>query len=340
MNQENFRSHRLRNLLHSVLLLGAMVILLAWIGRLFFGTAGVALAVVAVTALFTLGRVSPRWVLKMHRARPLSPREAPGLYRLLSELASTAELRAVPGLYLVPSPAVNAFAVGNPSESAIGITQGLLASLDRRELAGVLAHEISHVRHHDLWVMGLAQLLGRMTRSLSTFGQLMLLLAAPAMLLGGYQVPWVALLLLIAAPSASALLQLALSRTREFEADLGAARLTGDPLGLASALNRLNARQGGWWQVFFPTPRRQESTLLDSHPATAERVARLRSLVEHPAPHRRAEVTATRPTPVRRAPVRHPAVEPLPVPVWVVRVPRRYPAPPEWGRRYLSATGW
>ena len=286
MNQERVWSHKLRNLLHSVLLLAAMVILLAWIGVIFFGAPGVTLAILAGAALLTLGRVSPRWILRMHRARPLSPHGAPGLYRLVGELARRAGLRRAPALYFVPSPATNAFAVGNAEESAIGVTQGLLRSLDRAELAGVLAHEISHIRHRDLWVMGLAQLLGRMTRNLSWLGQLMLLVSFPAMLMGGFEVPWAAVLVLVSAPILSALLQLALSRTREFEADLGAARLTGDPLGLASALNRLEAHHGGWWRLFVPVRRRQESSLLDSHPATAERVERLESLVDRRQPQR------------------------------------------------------
>ncbi len=323
MKHEFLKNHRLRNLLHSVLLLGAMVILLAWLGRLLLGTAGFVLAIVAVAALFTLGRVSPHWVLRMHRAQPLSPHQAPDLHRLVGELARRAELQAAPDLYLVPSPAINAFATGNASESAIGVTRGLLASLDRRQLAGVLAHELSHIRHHDLWVMGLAQLLSRMTRSLSLFGQLMLLLAAPALILGGLQMPWVALLLVIGAPSASALLLLALSRTREFEADLGAARLTGDPLGLASALEQLEVRGGGWWRVLFPVRRRPESSMLDSHPATPERITRLRSLVDRHEP---------RQIRIRRPPVRLPAPEPRLAPIRVVRVPRRYP--------YFSERGW
>lgn len=231
----------------------------------------------------------------MHRAQPLSPHQAPALFSLVAELARRAEVRP-PELYLVPSPAPNAFAVGNAEGSAIGVTRGLLGRLDRRELAAVLAHEISHIRHRDLWVMGLAQLLARMIRSLSLFGQLLLLLSLPALLTGAYRVPFAAVLLLLAAPTVSALLQLALSRTREFEADLGAARLTGDPLGLASALERLEAGQGGWWRFFFPVPRRTESSFLDSHPATAERVARLRSLVD-----RRAPAPMPAPAPVRLA---------------------------------------
>ncbi len=311
MDHENFLNHRLRNLLHSALLLAAMILLLAWLGRLFLGTAGLVLAIVAVAALFTLGRISPHWVLRMHRAQPLSPYQAPDLYRMVAELARRADLRTAPDLYLVPSPTINAFATGNSSASAIGVTRGLLANLDRRQLAGVLAHEISHIRHHDLWVMGLAQLLSQMTRSLSLFGQLMLLFA---LILGGLQMPWSALLLAIVAPSVSALLLLALSRTREFEADLGAARLTGDPLGLASALDRLEARGSGWWRILFPVPRRRESSMLDSHPATVERIERLRSIAGSREP---------RPTQVRRPAVPTPAAEPLFVPIRVFRAPRQ-----------------
>ncbi len=339
MNHETFRSHRQSNLLHSVLLLGAMAFLLAWIGQIFFGAAGLVLALVGAAALLTLGRISPHWVLRMHRARLLPPHQAPELHRMIGELARRAELPAAPDLYLVPSPAINAFATGNASESAIGVTRGLLASLDRRQLAGVLAHEISHVGHRDLWVMGLAQLLSRMTRTLSLFGQLMLLLAAPALLLGGGQVPWGAVLLVIAAPSASALLLLALSRTREFEADLGAARLTGDPLGLASALERLEAGAGGWWRLFFPVPRRRETSMLDSHPATAARIARLRSLVDREPRSQEPRIPVrrlpARPSPARRPPARWPVARPLPVPVRVARMPGRVVGVPRW---YFSAT--
>ncbi len=326
MNQERVWDHKLRNLLHSTLLLTAMLGLLAWIGGLIFDTPGVTLALVAGMALFTLGRVSPHWVLRMHRARALAVHQAPDLYQIVGQLARRADLRAVPRLYLVPSPALNAFAVGNAGESAIGVTRGLLASLSHRELAGVLAHEISHIRHHDLWVMGLARLIGSLTRGLSTLGQVMLLLSLPTLVLGGYHLPWAALLLLLAAPSLSSLLFLALSRTRELEADLGAARLTGDPMGLASALARLEARQGGWWRALFPMRRRASSSFLDSHPATAERIARLRSLVDHSAAPRRhttpgivrptarqAPVRQVRQVPVRQVPVRQIPVRRIPV---------------------------
>lgn len=337
MNQERISDHRSQNLLHSVLLLGGMVLLLVWIGEIFFGTPGVTLAVVAGAALLTLGRVKPDWVLRMQRAQRLEPHQAPALHRIIHELTRRAELRNVPQLYLVPSPTLNAFAVGNGEASAIGVTRGLLQTLDQRELTGVLAHEISHIKHRDLWVMGLAQLIGRMTRSLSWLGQLILFLSIPAVLMGSYQIPLGALLMLIAAPTLSSLLLLALSRTREFAADLGAARLTGDPMGLASALHRLDARQGAWWRMLFPTVRRTTS-FLDSHPATAERIARLKSLVSRPDVRQTA---ARRPSPEprptaqrrpRRVPVRLTDHGPVPWPVSTAN--RRRPSRPHPYARY------
>ncbi|MEM7350625.1 MAG: zinc metalloprotease HtpX [Acidobacteriota bacterium] len=322
MNQDRLWDHRLRNLIHSTLLLTGMVALLWSIASIFFERPGVLLTILAGLALLTLGGISPRLVLRMHRASPLDPYSAPELFRLVRQLAGRSGLRHPPTLYLVPSRALNAFAVGHREESAIGITQGLLQRLDRRELAGVLAHEISHIKNRDLWVMGLARWLGQMTGSLSWVGQLMLLF----MLLIGYPVPWAAILLLIAAPTLSALLQMALSRTREFEADLGAARLTEDPMGLASALSRLEAQQGGWWRWLIPVPRRTRSSFLDSHPATAERVERLRSLVQQPTarPARPAH-RAQRPV-ARQAAVR--------VPVRLIdHGPAPWPPRPYRGRR-------
>jgi heat shock protein HtpX len=298
-----------------------MVLLLAAAGS-FFGLTAATLAVVAGVVLLSAGaRMPPGWVLRMHRARPIHPREAPDLHRLVRRLAERSDLSAPPALFLVPSPVMNAFAVGNAKRSAIGLTEGLLRRLDRRELAGVLAHEISHVAHRDLWVMGLADMITRMTHTLSLAGQLMLFLALPLVLLGEYRVPWIALLLLIAAPTASALLQLALSRTRELDADLAAAELTGDPRGLASALARLEYQDGGWLRrLLLPMRRPATSPLLRSHPATAERIERLRSLAAGP-PLR----TASGPLPTfPDAGDLRPAA---PRRVRVVRVPRWHPGP-------------
>ena len=258
-----------------------MVLLLTLVGRPFFGTTGVLLAVaVSLIMLSTGGRLSPHWILRAHRARPIAPREAPWLFQTLQELARRADLPRMPALYMVPSASMNAFAVGTQREAAIGVTRGLLTQLDRRQLAGVLAHEVSHIAHRDLFILGLASTLQRLTQSLSTVGQILFFFAALAMAFsGGPALPVLPLILLIVAPVLSALLQLALSRTREFDADLGAARLTGDPDGLALALRRLEYSAGGWWRRIFLPHRNDEITpLLRTHPPTAERVARLQAL--------------------------------------------------------------
>jgi heat shock protein HtpX len=171
--------------------------------------------------------------MRLYRARPVSAQEAPALWNAVQALTERAGLPRWPELYYLPSQVMNAFAVGTPVNSAIGLTDGLLRHLDLREIVGVLAHEISHVHNNDLRVMGLADLFSRGTSILSLLGQILLLLNLPLILFTQVTVNWWAIALLVFAPNLSALAQLALSRTREFDADLNAARLTGDPEGLA-----------------------------------------------------------------------------------------------------------
>jgi heat shock protein HtpX len=145
-----------------------------------------------------------------------------------------------------------------------------------RELTGVVAHEMSHVTNEDTRVMMLADVIGRMTASLSFIGQILIFINLPLFLMGQAHIPWLAIVLLLAAPSISSLLQLALSRTREFDADLVAVRLTGDPRGLASALAKMERYQGGWLgTIFMPGRRQPDPSLLRTHPRTEERVRRL-----------------------------------------------------------------
>ncbi len=169
----------------------------------------------------------------------------------------------------------NALSVGQPGRPVIVLTRGLLAQLDGRELAGVLAHEIAHIRNRDLWLLGLAESIHRLTRALSTFGVILLVLNFPLLAMGAATVPFRLVLLLMLAPMASVLLALALSRTREFEADRTAAELTGDPRGLASALTQLERSQRSFWDLFLPRPQSAGRRLWLTHPAAEERIRRL-----------------------------------------------------------------
>ncbi len=277
--------HKLANTLQTLLLLAGMGLLLALTGWLLGGEGWMLLLLPALLPILFAPSLSPRWVMRMYGARPLAQWEAPALHELSAELARRAGLTHPPALYYLPSPVRNAFTLGRAEHAALAVSDGLLRSLDYRELAGVLAHEVSHIRNHDTLVMGMADSLSRVTRLLSLFGQLLLLLTLPLYLFIDSSPPWLGLLVLIFAPSVSALLQLALSRTREFDADLDAVRLTGDPQGLAHALARIEYGSSPWLRrLLWPDRHSDQPSLLRTHPHTQERIDRLLSLVEsfHP----------------------------------------------------------
>lgn len=280
LDADQQRRHKLRNFVQSAILLGGMVGILTLCGWVLFGADGIlGMALGSAIALVFSPRVSPQLVLRLYRARELKRHELPQVFAVLDRLTERADLPEQPRLYYIPSRILNAFAVGQQHDSVIALTDGLLRSLNKRELTGVLAHETSHIRNNDLWLMGLADLVARLTRLMTLVGFLLLLLAIPLWLVGSSSLPLLVIPLLLFAPQLTTLLELALSRAREFEADLDAAGLTGDPAGLASALAKLERFQRGTWeQILMPGYRLPEPSLLRSHPATKERIARLREL--------------------------------------------------------------
>jgi heat shock protein HtpX len=261
------------------LILG-MALIMSVVGYSLAGRTGVWFAITfsAISALIG-PTLSPKFVLQMHRARPLDPRQAPGLQETFSQLVRQAGLAHEPALYYVPSGMLNAFAVGADRTAVVAVTDGLLRTLSPRELVGVLAHELSHLRFGDTHLMALGDVFSQMTTSMSQIGQLLLILLLPAAILGAPFISFGGLMVLCFAPLACALLQLALSRSREFNADLGAIELTGDPLSMATALEKLErAQQGGWLRRLFFPYRSLGPSFLRTHPATDERVERLRQM--------------------------------------------------------------
>jgi len=273
--------HRLVNIAQSALLIGAMALILWFSVSVVIGGSGLWLAMAAILlGLVALPSLPKGMILSAYRARRLGPEEFPAGVAVVAELARRAELPKPPELYWIPSSMPNAFAIGSPSDSVICVTDALLRIMDDREFTGILAHEISHIAHRDLWIMGLADVMARVVSTVSYIGQLMLFINLPLLLGGAAVIPWQLPLVLIFAPTVMALTQLALSRNREFDADLGAARLTGDPEGLARALEKLERRMGRFWEeIFLPGRRIPEPSLLRTHPPTEQRVARLRSLI-------------------------------------------------------------
>jgi heat shock protein HtpX len=268
------------NRLQSLLLLLVMGSFLALLGGLLWGADGIVVLLLLGGVLLLLNPVvAPPLIMRMYQAQRLTPQQTPALFAILQELARRADLPQVPALYYIPSHIINAFAVGQRDEAAIALTDGLIRKLGMRETIGVLAHEVSHIRNRDTWVMGMADLFSRLTSMLSLAGQFLLILNLPLLLMVDASIHWGAVLLLICAPILSTLAQLGLSRAREFNADISAARLTGDPQGLARALVNIEQRQGSLWeQLLLPGRRNPEPSVLRTHPPTEERVRRLLQL--------------------------------------------------------------
>ncbi|MBI1370496.1 MAG: M48 family metalloprotease [Planctomycetes bacterium] len=272
--------HKLRNLFHSALLIVGMALIVSACAWTLWGAEGIVWGLTGTTLAMVLSpAMPPVLVLSLYRARPVSHTEFPELYVALAELSRRADLSAPPRLYYVPSAMLNAFAVGNRNAAAIAVTDGMLRNLTFRELVGVLAHEVSHIANNDLWVMNLADAMSRVTALMSYLGIFLLAVNLPLIAADGGVVPWVLVLLLIVAPTLMDLLQLALSRAREFDADLDAVRLTGETEWLASALAELESWQGRFWEsVLFPGRRVPDPSLLRTHPPTEERIRRLMGL--------------------------------------------------------------
>ncbi|SNB46031.1 zinc metalloprotease HtpX [Geobacter sp. DSM 9736] len=273
-----FMSHRLTNLFHTIILLGALLLLLALLGWSIAGVYGIIWAIlVGILPLLASLRIFPALTLKMFNARPLDECEAPKLHAILREICRRARLPA-PRLHYIASDAALVFSIGHGATAAISVSDGILRLLTLRELTSVLAHEVSHILHKDTWVMSFADVVSRLTHTISIFGQILILINLPLLLLGKYSLPWLPLLLMLTAPLVSALLQLALSRTREYNADMNAVELLGDGAGLASALAKMEEYQRKIQQHGFAGHGKGDPSLLRTHPPTEERIRRLHQL--------------------------------------------------------------
>jgi heat shock protein HtpX len=272
-------THRSRNFAHTVILIAGIGFVVFASSMLLFGWIGSVVAVVSLTAMLMLApSVPPEFALRLYRAQPIDPALAGRLDDVMAELARRAGLPFRPSLYVIPSMTLNAFSTGSPERSAIAVTEGLLRRLSMRETVAVLAHEVAHIRNNDLKIMALADVMTRFTFILSYVAVALAVMNVLAMLVGDPTMPWIAIVLLYLAPTISSLLQLALSRAREYDADRTAVELTSDPVGLGSALRRIERYTGNVWEdLLLPVPARRvpQPSLLRTHPSTSDRVARL-----------------------------------------------------------------
>jgi heat shock protein HtpX len=273
------------NMMKTAILMAAITALFMALGSLLGGQQGMILAlVVALGMNFFSYWFSDKMVLKMYNAQEVDETTAPQFYRMVRELADRAQL-PMPRVYLIREDAPNAFATGrNPQNAAVAATTGIMRVLNERELRGVMAHELAHVKHRDILISTISATMAGAISMLANF----------AMFFGGRDSegrpvnPIVSILVMLLAPLAASVIQMAISRAREFEADRGGAEISGDPQALASALQKIQRYAQG---VPMEAAERHPETaqmmimnplsggglrgLFSTHPATEDRVARL-----------------------------------------------------------------
>jgi heat shock protein HtpX len=266
---------RLKNWIHATILVAAMAGVLLLSADLIAGAGGVLIVVVFVAAgVLFAPRLAPSFILGMARAVPMGSHAWPEIHSAVKGLSDRAALPRTPRVYYVPESSINAFTLGSRQDAAIVISHGALRALSLRELNGVLAHEIAHVAADDIMLLTLSEVMGRLARTMAIFG----LIAAGLLVVGGEAAVSLSTVLIFAGvPMGVSLLQLALSRNREFDADRVAAELTDDPVALASALRKIEQEQTAatWRRLLRPCAPKDQPALLRTHPRTEDRIARL-----------------------------------------------------------------
>jgi heat shock protein HtpX len=278
----------LGNWLKTSILMAGIVALFGAIGAALGGAQGMLLALLLGGAMNVFAYwFSDKMVLRMYNAQEVDAASSPYLYNMVKELAARAEL-PMPRVYLIDEAQPNAFATGrNPEHAAVAATTGIVKMLSARELRGVMAHELAHVKHRDILISTISATMAGAISMLANF----------AMFFGNRDSsgrsanPLVGILVMILAPLAASLIQMAISRAREFEADRGGAEISGEPQALAAALTKIDAYARGipmetadahpetaQMMIMNPLSGGGLRGLFSTHPATEERVARLRAM--------------------------------------------------------------
>ncbi|MBU2498736.1 MAG: zinc metalloprotease HtpX [Proteobacteria bacterium] len=275
------------NWFRTTLLLGLLTALIVWIGHLFGGQQGMVFAfILAMGMNFFAYWYSDKIVLKMYKAREATPEEGPELYQMVAQIAQRAEL-PMPRVYLIPEESPNAFATGrNPEHAVVAVTEGLLKLMNKDEIAGVLSHEMAHIRNRDILIGSIAATMAGAIMILASMARWTAFFGGGSRNEEGRGSAIGLLAMSILAPLAAMLIQMAISRSREYHADATGAGFAGQPFGLASALEKLGSysrrlpmpASPNTAHMFIVNPLSAGSLmhLFSTHPPLEERIARLR----------------------------------------------------------------
>lgn len=275
------------NMLKTMLLMTGLTLVLLWAGNAIGGQSGLTIALIFALAMNAFSYwFSDRIVLKMYKAQEASKADAPELYEMVRRLARKADIPA-PRVYIINQPQPNAFATGrNPEHAAVAVTTGIMRILSAEELEGVIAHELAHVKNRDI-------LIGTVAATIAGAISYLAYMAQWAMIFGGGDDdeggnPLVAIVMMIVAPVAAMLIQMAISRSREYAADAGGAKIAGNPRYLANALRKLNSAsqqipmkaEPATAHMFIVNPLSggRMAKLFSTHPPMEERIARLEEM--------------------------------------------------------------
>jgi heat shock protein HtpX len=280
------------NTMKTFLLMGLLTVLLVFVGQWLGGQSGMVMAFgLAVAMNFFSYWFSDRMVLRMYKAQEVTKSDAPELVAIVEELAGRAGL-PMPRVYVIPGDQPNAFATGrDPQHAAIAVTEGIMRTLSRDELRGVIGHELGHIKHRDILVGTIAATFAGAISMLANMAQWAMIFGGGTRSDdregGGGGIG--ALLMMIVAPIAALLIQMAISRSREYLADEAGAQIAGNPLSLANALRKINARveeipmnaspATAHMFIVSPLSGRGLASLFSTHPPAEERIARLEAMV-------------------------------------------------------------
>ena len=273
--------------IRTTILLAVLTVVIMWVGKIIGGTPGMIFALLIAGGVnFFSYWYSDKMVLKMYRAQPVTRQDAPDLYNLVESLTAKAEL-PMPKLYIIPQQSPNAFATGrNPENAVVAVTEGLLRYMNRDELAGVIAHELGHIQNRDMLIQTIAATMAGAVMMLATLARWSAIFGGIG---GGDNEEGggiIGLLVMsIIAPLAAMLIQMAISRSREYLADSTSAKITGNSEGLASALQKLGAyskqipmqAEPATAHMFIANPLsgQRMTNLFSTHPPIEKRIARL-----------------------------------------------------------------